>query len=283
MRNLNLESLGPPSAFRRISTATWPAPSDPTVHGAITLNMTEALRYMEEYRQATGRRLTVNHLVARALGAVLTEVPESNVIIRMGRVWRRTDHTVFFQVAMLDPKTGRFDLSGVTVERASERSLADILDAFETSVARVKRAEDPQLEGTRRLMKVLPTWIVAVAMRVIPFLLYTVNVDLSFLGLPGNTFGAVAVTNIGSLGIEEAYVPIVPYTRTPMFLALGTIAPTPVVRDGEVVAAPCMKVMATFDHRALDGSHAAQMCRILRAWMEDPFNHFGPIPGSDAA
>jgi hypothetical protein len=39
-----------------------------------------------------------------------------------------------------------------------------------------------------------------------------------------------------------------------------------------------MKLCATFDPRVLDGAHAAAMVDTLRAWIEDPVAHFGPIP-----
>jgi len=38
-----------------------------------------------------------------------------------------------------------------------------------------------------------------------------------------------------------------------------------------------MKVNATFDHRFIDGAHAAVMARVLRAWIEHPFKHFDPV------
>jgi pyruvate dehydrogenase E2 component (dihydrolipoamide acetyltransferase) len=41
-----------------------------------------------------------------------------------------------------------------------------------------------------------------------------------------------------------------------------------------------MTINATFDHRVLDGSHAAKMARTLRAWMEHPLDHFDPIPSA---
>lgn len=86
------------------------------------------------------------------------------------------------------------------------------------------------------------------------------------------------ITNIGSLGLEMAYVPLVPYSRVPILLATGAVSETPVVEEGEVVIRKVMKVSATFDHRFIDGFHAASMSRILKRWMEDPGHHFGPIP-----
>jgi len=54
-----------------------------------------------------------------------------------------------------------------------------------------------------------------------------------------------------------------------------------VVEDGRIVVGKVMHICATFDHRVLDGTHAAAMARIVRAWMEHPFEHFDAIPARD--
>ena len=38
-----------------------------------------------------------------------------------------------------------------------------------------------------------------------------------------------------------------------------------------------MKVNVTFDHRFIDGVHAAAMAKTLRAWLEHPFEHFDSV------
>jgi len=37
-----------------------------------------------------------------------------------------------------------------------------------------------------------------------------------------------------------------------------------------------LSLSVTFDHRFIDGFHAAAMSRILKQWMEHPFEHFDP-------
>jgi pyruvate dehydrogenase E2 component (dihydrolipoamide acetyltransferase) len=63
----------------------------------------------------------------------------------------------------------------------------------------------------------------------------------------------------------------------PLLLALGTIEERAVVEDGQLVARKIMDVGATFDHRILDGGHAAKMHQIVRAWLEHPFEHFDAL------
>jgi pyruvate dehydrogenase E2 component (dihydrolipoamide acetyltransferase) len=109
------------------------------------------------------------------------------------------------------------------------------------------------------------------------FASYTLNLDLTWAGIPRDAFGSVMITNVGALGLEEAYVPLVPYSRVPLLIAMGNVRDTPIVEDGRVIVAKTMKLCATFDHRLLDGQHAAAMAKTMRAWLENPTQYFGPV------
>ena len=71
--------------------------------------------------------------------------------------------------------------------------------------------------------------------------------------LRGSTF---TVTSAGKLG-GLLQTPIVNHPEVAI-LSIGRIAPRPVVRDGEVVAAEIGYVAITFDHRVVDGARAAE-------------------------
>jgi pyruvate/2-oxoglutarate dehydrogenase complex dihydrolipoamide acyltransferase (E2) component len=101
---------------------------------------------------------------------------------------------------------------------------------------------------------------------------------MSRFGIPKDPFGGVMITNIGTLGLDMAYVPIVPYSRVPILLATGAVKEQPVAEDGQVVVRQMMKVNATFDHRFIDGFHAAVMAKTVRHWLENPYETFGAIP-----
>ncbi|TML04033.1 MAG: 2-oxo acid dehydrogenase subunit E2 [Actinobacteria bacterium] len=71
--------------------------------------------------------------------------------------------------------------------------------------------------------------------------------------LRGSTF---TVTSAGKLaGLLQT--PIVNHPEVAI-LSIGRIAQRPVVRDGEIVAAPVGYVSVTFDHRVVDGARAAE-------------------------
>lgn len=277
MPHLELEKKQNLSSFRRIALGTWRTTYDPSVYGCMKVHMDESLRYIKLFRAQTGRRLTLSHMMARAIAAVLEEMPDANAIVRFNRIYLRKDIGVFFQVAMEDEKTGEIDLSGMTVHGANAKSLVEICDEFQAQVEKVRSRKDTQLESTRSTFKKIPFFALNWVLDTISFLSYTLNLDLQWAGLPKDPFGSCMVTNVGSLGLEAAYVPLVPYSRVPLLLAMGATGDEAVVRDGEIRIEKVMRIYATFDHRILDGSHAAKMSKNLHRWFEDPFNHFDAL------
>lgn len=277
MPNIELEPKDDVSSFRRIAIGTWETSYDPSVYGTMELRMDKAVDYLQRFRKATGKRVTVTHLVAKAMAAALARMPDANAILRFNRLYLRKQIGVFFQVAMDDEGEGKIDLSGATLYDVEKKSLAEIIDEFEGKVRKVKKREDPALEGTRSALKKIPFALMNPTLKLLSFLNYTLNLDLTPFGVPKDAFGSVMITNIGSIGLDQAFVPLVPYSRVPMLLALGAVRDQPVVDNGQIVIGKVMKVNATFDHRFIDGLHAAIMSRVLHEHMDRPDEFFDKL------
>ncbi|NCG20516.1 MAG: 2-oxo acid dehydrogenase [Rhodobacterales bacterium] len=283
MPNIELHAKKKVSSFRMIAMGTWQTAKDPSVYGSMDLPMDKAMDYLAEYREKSGRRLTISHMMCKAMAGVLEEIPDANAMIRFNKLYLREDVAIFFQVAMEDPETGQIDLSGVTVHRANKKSLPNILDEFEREAAKVRAGKDKDKEQTRQTFKKMPGWLVGYVLDLISLLTYTLNIDLSWAGIPTDVFGSMMVTNVGSLGLDTAFVPLVPYSKVPLLVALGALKKVPVVNDqDEIVIQKQMGLYVTFDHRVLDGSHASKMSAVLRKWFADPYTYFGPIPETAA-
>lgn len=111
MPNLRLRAKENLSSFRRIAIGTWETTKDPQVYGALELPADAALRYLAEFRAATGKRATLSHLMAKAVAQMLHDMPDANVVLRWNRIYLREDIGVFFQVeSTKDPVTGEVDL-----------------------------------------------------------------------------------------------------------------------------------------------------------------------------
>ncbi len=277
MPNVDLHPPKRLPAFRKIAIGTWATTYDPQVYGTMVVRMERALDYIETFRKTTGQRLTVTHLVAKIVATALEKTPDANALLRLGRVYLRQKVSVFLQVVMIDPVTGKPDLSGLTLHNIDRMTLADIVAATEHQVAKVRNDEDEALARSRGLFSRLPGFVLHPLLRFLSFVLYGLNIDLRFLGVPRDGFGSIMVTNIGSLGLEQAYAPLVPWSRVPMVVAVGKVTDEAVVDDGKVVPGKVMRLSATFDHRLLDGAHAAALSRTVHEAFADPEAFFGPI------
>ncbi|HXU74770.1 MAG TPA: 2-oxo acid dehydrogenase subunit E2 [Polyangia bacterium] len=277
MPNLELVRKDDVSSFRKIAIGTWRTAYDPSVYGTMELRMDEAARYIAEFREKTGKKLTLSHMMAKAAAMVLKECPDANAILRWNRVYLRKRIGVFFQVVMTDEGVGKVDLSGATLYDVQDKSLAQIYDEFNEKVEKVRARKDPALEKTRSTFLGVPYFALGTVLRLISFLSYTLNLDLRRFGIPQDPFGSIMITNIGSLGLDTAYVPLVPYSRVPILIATGAVKDVPVVEEGKIVPGKVMRVNATFDHRFIDGFHASVMSRVLREWIEHPYEHFDKI------
>jgi pyruvate dehydrogenase E2 component (dihydrolipoamide acetyltransferase) len=274
MPNLELTPKKHVSSFRKIAIGTWSTAYDPSVYGSLEVRMDEAMRYLADFRERTGRRLTISHMMAKVAAMALKEVPDANAVLRFNRIYLRKRIGIFFQVVMTDEGEGKADLSGATLYDLERKSLLEICDEFTSKVETVRRREDPALEGTRKTFLAVPYFALHGLLKLISFLAFTLNLDLRWAGIPNDPFGSMMITNVGSLGLDTAYVPLVPYSRVPILLALGAVRDAPVVRDGEVIVAKTMRVNATFDHRFIDGFHASVLSRVVRDWFENPYERF---------
>ncbi len=88
--------------------------------------------------------------------------------------------------------------------------------------------------------------------------------------LEGGTF---TVSNLGMFGVRDFYAIVNPPQAG--IIAVGTIEPRPVVREGEIVVRDIMNLSISADHRILYGAPAAEFLRDLKDLLENPYNLLG--------
>ncbi len=81
--------------------------------------------------------------------------------------------------------------------------------------------------------------------------------------------GTFTVSNLGMFDVDSFTAVINPPESA--ILAVGSITPTPVAVDGQVVVRDRMKVTLSADHRALDGATAARFLQEVKRLLEEPF------------
>jgi pyruvate dehydrogenase E2 component (dihydrolipoamide acetyltransferase) len=92
---------------------------------------------------------------------------------------------------------------------------------------------------------------------------------LSIEELEGGTF---TLTNLGMFGVDEFDAIINPPQSA--ILAVGRIAERVIVKTGEMVIRPTMRLTLSIDHRVLDGAIAARFLTELKDLIEGPRDAF---------
>lgn len=80
--------------------------------------------------------------------------------------------------------------------------------------------------------------------------------------------GSMSITNIGSAG-GQWFTPVINHPEIAI-LGLGRISEKPIIKEGEIIAAPMLALSLSFDHRMIDGALAQNALNYLKRLLSDP-------------
>jgi len=244
-----------------MAAAMWRSPSDPSIYGQMDVDATAALAFLA----AQPTKITVTHLVARAVALAMKDQPEINAKVRFwGRLEQRSTIDVFVTVA-----TGR-DLSGARIDRADEKPLAQLAAELADRVKKIRTGSDASYQQSRKALKSVPWYLARAATRLSDVLVNELHLDLPAQGLPRDPFGSAIVTSVGMFGIDAAFAPFVPLARCPMLILVPEVRPRPWAVGTTVEVRPVLRLCATFDHRIIDGAAAGRFANRLTTLFASP-------------
>jgi 2-oxoisovalerate dehydrogenase E2 component (dihydrolipoyl transacylase) len=87
--------------------------------------------------------------------------------------------------------------------------------------------------------------------------------------LSGST---ITLTSLGALG-GIVTTPVINHPEVAI-VGVNRLVERPVVRGGQVVVRKMMNLSSSFDHRVVDGLHAAEFIQMVRGMLENPATLF---------
>lgn len=252
--------------WRKITASTWGNPNDPQIYGDLEIDAGKLLEFIDDARAATGIRLSVTHMVGKAIAHALGEHPDLNVHLYGNHFIKNPTVDIFFIVST----DAGAELDGVKVQRADEKPVVDIARELAERAGRIRAGDDAEMGKTKKVIGRTPRRLLGLSMKAAAWLTTDKGMDLRKYGLPRQPFGSAMVSSVGMFGIQHAYAPLSPYYRIPFLVLVGEVAEKPAVVEGKVVPRPLLTLSATMDHRYVDGFHAARLARSTRAYLEDP-------------
>lgn len=254
------------SVWRRIAVNAWAPPREATIHGSIEVDAMNALSYIASLRERSGTRVTITHLVAKAVAKAIAQSPQMNAIVSGGKLKVRSSVDIFLQVALDEGES----LSGATIRAADTKTVDEIAQELNDKVMSIRSHKDESTETTTKTMAKVPDRLLGPVMRVLSWLQYDRGMNLSALGVEWDTFGSAMVTNVGMFNLAQGYSPLFPLGRTAIVILVGEVTDKPVAVDGEVIIRPMLGLHATIDHRVIDGYHAGVIAGHVRKALLDP-------------
>ena len=255
------------SIRRKLAIASWSEPREGNIYGKLSVDITQGLRYLEEQRVRTGEKVTVTHLVGKAIAEALRRAPTLNGRIVLGRYVPFETVDIAFLVSLEDGN----DLAKAKVENVDKKSISALAQELRERTSRLRGGGDNDFEKSKGAIKVMPTWMLRPMVAMTGFLASSLGLTIKPLGIQPFPFGSCIITNVGVFGVDEAFVPPTPFARVPVYVLIGAVRDKPVVKDGQVVVQKQVTVTATIDHRFIDGAQLAVLAKTVRSVLENPW------------
>lgn len=249
------------SPLRRFMPFISPRRSEALVYLEHTVDVEAALQLLDRLNEGRARedRLTLFHLVLRALAVMLHDRPAVNRFVAGDRYWQRTGVYLTFSAKQ------RFDEAApiLTVKRRFdageplEAMAADVLAKLGAGRGGERSTADKEMG----LLLRMPPVVVRLALGAVRLadrygLLPRGMIETDPL------YTSCFVANLGSLGFDAAFHHLWEWGNCPIFLVIGRITPGP---EGRRVA-----FSWTYDERIADGFYAATALARVKALLEAP-------------
>jgi pyruvate/2-oxoglutarate dehydrogenase complex dihydrolipoamide acyltransferase (E2) component len=264
-RWFGLRSQEKPGAVRRrLAVATWRPSKDGRIYTRLVVDATPLLAYVDRTREETGERVTLTHVVGTALGWALAGVPEVRARVVLGQIVEFKTCDVAFAI---DIDAGR-DLAPSAVRSINEKTPVDVARELAPAISGLRDGTDKGHARTSSIIRHTPSWALRPVVAFAGLLIS--GFGFKGFGQPGFPLGVAFVSNVGTLGLDEAFMAPLPFARVPVYLGVGAVRDAALVVDGEVAVRPQIVLVATADHRLVDGSHAGKIMSVLRELLTDP-------------
>jgi len=252
---------------RKLMIATWDEPREGNILAKMEFDVTKVNEYIQDCREKLGLKVTLLHFVVRAVASTLKDLPDVNGRIVFGK-YIPYDKV---NVSCLVDIDGGKDLAVATVEDADKKTIEEIAEYVAERAQKIKSHQDEVHKQQTSLFKLLPSFAIAFATEFLQIVGVDIGLNVPALNIKKFLFGGTMVTNVGPLGVKDAFAPFTPFARVPMLLSLCETTKKPIVRDDKIVIAPMVNLNWTIDHRFLDGGRVKKLITNLENYFADPY------------
>ena len=280
MKHLSLKKIKHLTIYQKMAIGTWKEAKDPSIYGWIDIDFEPAQKFAESILKEKGIKLTPTHIVTQAVSLVCTARPQLNALLRGNMLYQRDKVSISCLVSVDNKKdhTDRDNLSSCVVHDTSQMGILDLYKVLKTKIEKTKSNQDEVIKAQTRLLEKIPSPLMKYFLNFLSFITYALNLKIG--KMPYDPFGSVMISNLGQMGIDNAFIPLVYYARVPVIVVIGSVKPRPaVMADNTVRARNTLRLNFTIDHRYIDGKSLSVMNKMLNyIFSSDPKRWLTPPP-----
>lgn len=245
--------------FRRIAPALWNNPQDPSVYGFIELDISDL----------NNKSLLLPVLI-KSVAETISLHPELSQMVKWGQIFNRQEKGLTVMVNIPERK----DLSALYVPLNRCENIKLIENLLEEKIKKIRDYQDPHLGHALEFLGTSPWFFIRFFLKIYSLLTYELGLPIPLKFLPYRPFGSVILSNVGSLGIQKALLPLVPLSRATMMISIGEWSEEVKYHNNQISVRQIINLGVTFDHRILDGSHAGHMLQDFKKSFYQHIRHY---------
>lgn len=253
---------------RRIVPFIMRRRNESTVFFKQKVDTSKTVKFIEEFRERTGLRATMLHLLIYAAGKMLKDRPRLNRFVAGGRIFQR--HGFWVSFSAKKQKTEDAPIVLVKEEINPSWDFEELVRKIESGINQGRSDNLSTTDTELSLLFNLPVFLVG---WLVWFLMKLDHVGL----LPGDFirkdpfFASLFIANLGSIDMDAGYHHLYEYGNISVFMMVGRTHDEVVVGpDGKPTVRPMMTLRYSFDERIEDGLYAARALDIMKKIIEDP-------------
>jgi hypothetical protein len=206
------------SSKKKFFISSWYHPYDSQLYCSSTVDVTNLLSFIKEYNEEHSTKIGITVFIMKLLANLFVKYPDLNGNIIFGNLMKKDQIDVSVTVRI----DNGLNTEVITIQDANNLSLEIIKKKIEEQLELITLGVDINLGLQRFFMNLLPTFILQPLFRLFSILSAS-GWNLTLFGLPRYTYGTAVICNYGKEGLENTFLPLFPFSYSPICVGISKI------------------------------------------------------------
>jgi hypothetical protein len=255
-------------SFRKMFPYLMRTRTESAVYYSQRLRIAKSLAWLERANAASGKKITLFHVLLAAGVRTLALRPEVNRFVVGRRIYQRRTIDLSFVVKRELNEEASETTVKITFDPRS--TIADVVEKVSSVVKATKQSGTSRDEAATDIVTKLPRSLIRIAFWALRTLDYFGLLPAAFIKGDG-LYASAFLANLGSIGADAVFHHLYEWGNAPFFVTVGRRKKEPVVdENSELKVEEVMDLKFTVDERITDGVYLRGTIDLLTDFIENP-------------